>query len=611
MFYQFYEWNHAFLSPARAVNDVVRLYYKNPLNPLSHTEFGRQIVAAGDVFERLTRRYGKPEFGLDTTEVDGTTVAVEERIVWERPFCRLVHFHRQRAPGAPRQPKLVIVAPMSGHYATLLRGTVQALLPHHEVYITDWVDARMVPLALGRFDLDDYIDYVIAILEHLEGEAHVVAVCQPAVPVFAATAILEARQSSFLPRSITLMGGPIDTRESPTEVNLYAAKHDLDWFRRNVILTVPYPYPGVMRRVYPGFLQLSGFMTMNLDRHLSAHYDYFDHLVKGDGDSADKHRDFYDEYLSVMDLTAEFYLQTVDTVFLRQALPKGEMRHRDRLVDPAAITRTPILTIEGEKDDISGIGQTRAAHKLTPNLPDEKHSHYEQKEVGHYGVFNGSRFRREIAPRITDFVSRWDGESGEANRAARALPTFGSDAVGAFEALAAAGTSLTTAGDALAAGVRTAEDAANTAAGEAAEAIAADAADTLADATARTAELIDEVESGTRVYPAASAPEDTKVDDTTRETVEVEAETVIGAVAAPADNVDADPDEAAPAAAANGGGAADALDELNGGAPAGSSDADEPARPEVSPEDSDAPAEDTDALAVIHRAKAAVEHTAD
>jgi len=408
MYYQFYELNHAFLSPARALNDAIRLYYKNPLNPLAHTELGRQIAAAGDLFERVTRRYGKPEFGIGSTVVDGREVAVSERVVWERPFCRLVHFRRERPRSAPRQPNLVIVAPMSGHYATLLRGTVAAMLPHHEVYITDWADARMVPLAMGTFDLDDYVDYVIEISNHFAGDLHMVAVCQPAVPVFAATALMEKRRSASLPRSITLMGGPIDTRENPTEVNLYAAKHDLDWFRRNVIMTVPFPHPGVMRRVYPGFLQLTGFMTMNFDRHLTAHYDYFDDLVKGDGDSAEKHREFYDEYLSVMDLTAEFYLQTVDTVFLRQALPKGEMTHRGVPVEPAAITRTPILTVEGEKDDISGLGQTRAAHRLTPNLPPEKHAHYEQAGVGHYGVFNGSRFRREIAPRIAEFVARWE-----------------------------------------------------------------------------------------------------------------------------------------------------------------------------------------------------------
>ena len=408
MYYQFYEWNHAFLSPARALNDAVRLYYKNPLNPLTHTEWGRQMAAAGDLFERMTRRYGKPEFGIDSVVVDGEEVAVTEEVVWSRPFCNLLHFKRMRPDGAPAQPRIVLVAPMSGHYSSLLRGTVAALLQTNDVYITDWVDARKVPLTEGSFDLEDYIDYVTDITAFMEGDLHMVAVCQPAVPVFAATALMEARDAEFLPKSITLMGGPIDTRENPTEVNEYAAKHDLEWFERNVVMAVPFPHPGVMRKVYPGFLQLTGFMTMNLDRHLSAHYDYFDDLVKGDGDSAEKHRDFYDEYLSVMDLTAEFYLQTVDAVFLKQSLPKGEMTHRGIPVDPSKITRTPILTVEGENDDISGIGQTRAAHKLTPNLPEERQQHYEQEGVGHYGVFNGSRFRREIAPRISAFVARWD-----------------------------------------------------------------------------------------------------------------------------------------------------------------------------------------------------------
>ncbi|MEM8550803.1 MAG: polyhydroxyalkanoate depolymerase [Pseudomonadota bacterium] len=414
MYYFFYEWNHAFLSPMRAMNDAVRLYYKNPLNPLAHTEVGKQISAAGDLFERMTRRYGKPEFGLDTTTVNGHVVPVRERIVWERPFCRLVHFARQMPADMPRQSRVVIVAPMSGHYATLLRGTVAALLPHHDVYITDWVDARMVPLGMGRFDLDDYIDYVTDWVNFFEGDLHMVAVCQPAVPVFGATALLEQRKAGHLPRSITLMGGPIDTRESPTEVNTFAAGKDLDWFRRNVIMTVPFPHPGVMRRVYPGFLQLTGFMTMNLNRHVTAHYDYFDHLVRGDGDSADKHREFYDEYLSVMDLTEEFYMQTVDTVFLRHALPAGTMRHRGVVVNPSAIERTPIFTIEGEMDDISGLGQTEAAHALTPHLPAEKHRHYMQPEVGHYGVFNGSRFRKEIAPRITEFIQTWDAADAAA-----------------------------------------------------------------------------------------------------------------------------------------------------------------------------------------------------
>lgn len=412
MYYQFYEWNHALLSPARLVNDAVRLYYRNPLNPMAHTEFGRQVAAAGDVFERLTRRYGKPAFGLTETVVDGETVEVTERLEWDRPFCLLKHFDRALPLSAPRQPNVVIVAPMSGHYATLLRGTVQALLPSFNVYITDWVDARMVPVAMGTFDLDDYIEHMMQIVDHFAGDVHLIAVCQPAVPVFAATALMEAR-GGWHPKSITLMGGPIDTNANPTEVNRYAAGRSIDWFARNVIMTVPFPHPGVGRRVYPGFFQLSGFMTMNLDRHMSAHYDYFDHLVSGDGDSAEKHREFYDEYLSVMDLTAEFYLQTVKTVFLDKALPRGTMRYRGRPVEPSKITETPILTVEGEKDDISGLGQTEAAHRLAYNLPDERKEHYVQPEVGHYGVFNGSRFRRGIVPRIVDFVHRWDTETAQ------------------------------------------------------------------------------------------------------------------------------------------------------------------------------------------------------
>jgi poly(3-hydroxybutyrate) depolymerase len=293
---------------------------------------------------------------------------------------------------------------MSGHYATLLRGTVEAFLPRNEVYITDWADARMVPLAEGFFDLEDYVDYVIAMLHFLGPETHVVAVCQPSVPVLAAVAVMEERGDPCVPATMTLMGGPIDTRINPTAVNLLAQQKGTDWFRDNVIMKVPFPHPGFMRDVYPGFLQLSGFMGMNLDRHLNAHAEYFQHLVKGDGDSVSKHREFYDEYLAVMDLTAEFYLQTVDTVFVRHALPKGEMRHRGAPVDLAAIRSVAMLTVEGENDDISGVGQTEAAQLLCSGIPAERKFHYLQPKVGHYGVFNGSRFRAEIAPRITDFI---------------------------------------------------------------------------------------------------------------------------------------------------------------------------------------------------------------
>lgn len=403
--YWLYELGHAALNPSRVAADATKLFFKNPANPLSHTMYGRTMAAAAEMFERSTRRYKKPSWDIDTVLVEGERVPVAVVPVWQRPFCRLLHFQRlmQHAPRRP-QPKVLLVAPMSGHFATLLRGTVEALLPNHEVYITDWADARMVPVSAGAFDLDTYIDYVIAMLHALGGDVHVVGVCQPSVPVLAAVALMEADKDPNVPNSMMLMGGPIDTRRNPTAVNNLAQERGLDWFRTHVITKVPFPHPGFMRDVYPGFLQLHGFMSMNLDRHLDAHYNLFQHLVKGDGDSAQKHREFYDEYLAVMDLTAEFYLQTVDTVFIEHALPKGEMRHRGRLIDPSQITRVALMTIEGENDDISGLGQTQAAHDLCPNIPAVKKVHYMQPNVGHYGVFNGSRFRAEIAPRMSDFM---------------------------------------------------------------------------------------------------------------------------------------------------------------------------------------------------------------
>ena len=403
--YWLYEMGQAALDPARAFADASRLFYRNPANPISHTTFGKSMAASMELFERVTRRYGRPEWLIDSTTVGAERIPVHINTVWERPFCKLLHFERafERAPRRP-QPKLLIVAPMSGHYATLLRGTVEAFLPTHEVYITDWADARMVPLAEGRFDLDDYIDYVIEMLRFLGTNMHVMAVCQPAVPVLAAVSVMEAERDPFAPISMTLMGGPIDTRRNPTAVNNLAQERGIDWFRNHVITKVPFPHPGVMRDVYPGFLQLNGFISMNLDRHVDAHKALFANLVKGDGDQVDKHRDFYDEYLAVMDLAAEYYLQTVETVFIRHALPKGEMTHRGVLVDPSKVTRVALMTVEGEKDDISGLGQTEATHGLCSSIPDHRRVHYVQPGVGHYGVFNGSRFKSEIVPRINDFM---------------------------------------------------------------------------------------------------------------------------------------------------------------------------------------------------------------
>ena len=411
MFYQLYELNHAAMQPARICADAMRMLYTNTANPLSGTPFGRTIAAAAELFERTTRRYGKPQFGLDETVVEWKSVPVVEKTVWSRPFCDVIHFERAVPSGRRPDPKLLIVAPMSGHYATLLRGTVEAMLPYAEVYITDWTDARQVPVAAGKFDLDDYIDYIVDILHEIGPDTHVMAVCQPSVPVLAAVALMEARGDRFAPSTMTLMGGPIDTRRSPTAVNVLAEEKGSDWFRDHVIMQAPWPAPGFGRDVYPGFLQLSGFIGMNLDRHITAHKDFFDNLVKNDGDSAERHREFYDEYLSVMDLTAEFDLQTVDTVFVRQALAKGEMTHRGIPVDPAAIRNVALFTVEGENDDISGLGQTQAAHDLCINIPADMQAHYMQPAVGHYGVFNGSRFRSEIVPRIVDFITTYGRES--------------------------------------------------------------------------------------------------------------------------------------------------------------------------------------------------------
>jgi poly(3-hydroxybutyrate) depolymerase len=405
--YHWYEFGRASFRPARLAADACRLFL-NPLNPLSHTPVGRSTLAACEVFERATRHYVKPEFGITRTKINSETVAVEEEVVWQSPFCRLVHFKRAiDRTRAAQHPRLLLVAPMSGHFATLLRGTVETFLPDHEVYITDWVDAREVPLAAGRFDLDDYIDAMCAMLRLFGGDVHVFAVCQPSVPVLAATALLDAAGEA-VPLSLILAGGPVDTRINPTRVNTLAEQRGTDWFQRNVITNVPWPCAGRGRQVYPGFLQLSGFMTMNLDRHVQAHKDMFLHLVRGDGDSADKHREFYDEYLAVMDLTAEFYLQTVDSVFVRHLLPRGLMTHRGRAVDLGAIRRPALMTIEGEMDDITGTGQCRAAHDLCRGVPAAKRLHFQCPRVGHYGIFNGARFRREIAPRMAKFMRAHD-----------------------------------------------------------------------------------------------------------------------------------------------------------------------------------------------------------
>jgi poly(3-hydroxybutyrate) depolymerase len=402
MLYDAYEMQRSLLAGASTWANIGAGWMQNPVNPFSYSHMGPIVASALDVFAHAAAPRGKPEFGLETTIVKGRKIRVHEEVALRKPFGQLKHFRKE---GAPPGPKLLMVAPMSGHYATLLRGTVERMLPGHDVYITDWRDAKLVPLDQGRFDLDDYIDYLIEFLEHLGPGAHMLAVCQPSVPAYAAAVLMSAARNPCRPKTLTLMGGPIDTREAPTEVNTVATQRPYSWFQNNVIATVPYPYPGGGRSVYPGFLQLAGFMAMNLGDHLTSHWEMFRHLVDGDGESADASKDFYDEYRSVCDMTAEFYLQTIDVVFQRHALPKGEFMHRGRRVDPAKMRDVALLTIEGERDDISGIGQTRAALAISTGLP-AKLKHYHLAEtVGHYGIFNGSKWRTRIAPVVEEWIA--------------------------------------------------------------------------------------------------------------------------------------------------------------------------------------------------------------
>ncbi|MBY8827465.1 polyhydroxyalkanoate depolymerase [Hephaestia mangrovi] len=406
MLYDAYELQRSWLASASAMANVGAGLLNNPANPFAYFGGGPVLASALEVFAHAAAPRGKPAFGLDRTTIDGRDVAVHEEIVARKPFGQLKRFVREGVEGGP---KLMIVAPMSGHYATLLRGTVERMLPFADVYITDWRDAKLVPMAEGRFDLDDYIDYVIAFLEEIGPGGHVLAVCQPSVPCLAAAAVMNADNNPCRPKTLTMMGGPIDTREAPTAVNLAATERPHAWFEQNAIATVPMTYPGAGRQVYPGFLQLAGFMSMNLGNHLMSHWEMFKHLVQGDDESADQTKDFYDEYLSVCDMTAEFYLQTVDLVFQTHALPDGTMTHRGKRVDLGAITDVAILAIEGERDDISGIGQTRAALKLTPNLPEAMKHYHLAAGAGHYGIFNGSKWRTRIAPVLEDWITKFDG----------------------------------------------------------------------------------------------------------------------------------------------------------------------------------------------------------
>ncbi|MES2356215.1 MAG: polyhydroxyalkanoate depolymerase [Pseudomonadota bacterium] len=410
MLYELHELRHQALSPLMMWMQANAGLFSNPYSVLAYTPFSRNFAAGYDLLLRLGKRYEKPEFGFKETRIDGKSVAVTERVVLDKPFCKLLHFQRATSR---KDPKVLVVAPLSGHYATLLRDTVRAMLPDCDVYITDWVNANSVPLSQGAFHFDDYVDYVKEFISCLGPHTHVISVCQPTVPVLAAISLMAANKDPCMPLTMTMIGGPIDTRKSPTAVNAFATQHNHSWFETHLIQRVPAKYAGHGRRVYPGFLQHMGFVAMNPDRHRESHWDYYSDLVKGDGEGAAAHRRFYDEYNAVLDLPAEYYLDTVKFVFQQHLLPQGKMQVRGELVQPSAIRTTALLTIEGELDDISGSGQTEAAHALCDNVPADKHQHLTIKGAGHYGIFSGRRYREHVYPHILNFIRKYEKTQGK------------------------------------------------------------------------------------------------------------------------------------------------------------------------------------------------------
>ena len=417
MLYQLYETQRALLSPFSEFAAASSKLYSHPLSPFTHTPMADRVSAGLDLMHRLAKEYEKPEFNITSVNVDGIDVAVQQQVAIDKPFCRLLRFKRftDDMPMLTRmktQPTVLVVAPLSGHHSTLLRDTVRSLLRDHKVFITDWTDARMVPAEAGPFHLDDYVAYVQEFIRHIGPEVNVISVCQPTVPVLAAVALM-ASAGEVTPRTMTMMGGPIDARRSPTAVNNLAMNKSHNWFEHNVIYRVPVNYPGAGRRVYPGFLQHTGFVAMNPDRHLSSHYDYFLDLIRGDDDNIDSHREFYDEYNAVLDMPAEYYLDTIKVVFQDFALVNGSWEVDGKLVRPQDITTTALLTIEGELDDISGAGQTRAAHGLCTGVPKARQFHYDVAGAGHYGIFSGRRWREKVYPEVRDFIAAHQADAAK------------------------------------------------------------------------------------------------------------------------------------------------------------------------------------------------------
>jgi len=425
MLYQMYESQRALMAPFSEFASAAAKLYSHPLSPFTHTPMAQRVSASLDLMHRLAKEYEKPPFGITSALVDGVEVAVQEQVAITKPFCRLLRFKRftdqtQALEKMKTQPTVLVVAPLSGHHSTLLRDTVRSLLQDHKVYITDWTDARMVPLSDGAFHLDDYVHYVQEFIRHIGPSVHVISVCQPTVPVLAAVSLL-ASGGEFTPRSLTMMGGPIDARKSPTAVNNLAMNKSHNWFENNVIYRVPPNYPGAGRRVYPGFLQHTGFVAMNPDRHLTSHYDYFLDLVRGDEDSAESHRQFYDEYNAVLDMPAEYYLDTIKTVFQDFALVNGTWEVAGEQVRPQDIRTSALLTVEGELDDISGAGQTRAAHRLCTGVPSERQHHYDVEGAGHYGIFSGRRWRELVYPRVRSFITTYNADAAASSGKGRRL----------------------------------------------------------------------------------------------------------------------------------------------------------------------------------------------
>jgi poly(3-hydroxybutyrate) depolymerase len=409
MLYQLHEINRALMTPFMQWAEISSKLFSNPISPLAHTPFSQRIAASYELMYRLGKNYEKPQFNIHTVTVKGKSIAIHETVEIHKPFCRLIHFKKNlndKQLKQLNQPKVLLVAPLSGHHSTLLRDTVRTMLADHDVYITDWTDARMVPLTEGVFHLHDYIYYVQDFIRHLAPDLNVISVCQPTVPVLAAISLMATDNDPKQPKTMTMMGGPIDPRKSPTEVNNLAMHKPLSWFKNHVIYSVPPNFPGFGRKVYPGFLQHAGFVAMNPSRHAQSHWDFYQHLVTGDDESAEVHRQFYDEYNAVLDMPAEYYLETIQIVFQEYRLPKGTWKVEDKLVRPQDIKKVALFTVEGELDDISGPGQTQAAHDICTGIPANRQQDFVAPKCGHYGIFSGRRWREVVYPAIAQFIQK-------------------------------------------------------------------------------------------------------------------------------------------------------------------------------------------------------------